>query len=334
MPVARTVSDARFVRDLLLGLCLVTAGAGAAEPAKRAERLLGQVSEAAKQLDYRGEFIYVHGGGLDVMRIVHRSTAHGEAERLVSLSGPAREVIRDGTRVTCTFADEREVLVEQRQPSDFMSLALSEPVSKIERHYVIALAGKDRVADRDTHVLTITPKANDRYSHRLWIDEASNLLLRSAVIGEGGRVLEQVVFTRVQIGGEIPPAALKPRFAGEGYTWFTNREGGTGAKELEKRDFTVAWVPSGFALKDQHTQELATSRKPVRHVAFSDGLAMVSVFVEEIAGEEPPLQGFSTLGAVNAFSRAEGEHQITVVGEVPQGVARRIAASVSISQAH
>ena len=334
MPDAKSVVPPRAWNLLLLGLYLVAAGAGAAESPSRAERLLEQVPEAAKQLDYSGEFIYVHGGGLDVMRIVHRSAARGEAERLVSLSGPAREVIRDGTRVTCTFADEREVLVEQRQPSDFLSLAFSEPVAKIGRHYVIALAGKDRVADRQTRVLTITPRAHDRYSHRLWIDEATNLLLRSDVIGEGGRVLEQVVFTRVRIGGEILPAALKPRFAGEGYTWFTNREGGAGSRELENRDFTVAWVPSGFALKDQHTQELATSRKPVRHVAFSDGLAMISVFVEEIAGEEPPLQGFSTLGAVNAFSRAEGEHQITVVGEVPQGVARRIAASVSISQAH
>ena len=334
MPGAETVRSARALIGLLATLCLAVAGAGAAETATPAEHLLAQVPEAAKQLDYSGEFIYVHGGGLDVMHIVHRAAAKGEAERLVSLSGPAREVIRDGTRVTCTFADEREVLVEQRQPSDFLSLALSEPVAKIGRHYVIALAGHDRVADRATRVLTITPRANDRYSHRLWIDQATNLLLRSDVLDDGGRVLEQVVFTRVQIGDEISPAALKPRFAGEGYTWFTNREGGAGAQELDKRDFTVAWVPSGFALKDQHTQELATSRKPVRHVAFSDGLAMISVFVEEIAGEEPPLQGFSTLGAVNAFSRAEGEHQITVVGEVPQGVARRIAASVSISQVH
>lgn len=42
------------------------------------------------------------------------------------------------------------------------------------------------------------------------------------------------------------------------------------------------------------------------------------------------MQGYSTLGAVNAFSRASGQHLVTVVGEIPQGVARRVAASVSI----
>jgi sigma-E factor negative regulatory protein RseB len=75
-----------------------------------------------------------------------------------------------------------------------------------------------------------------------------------------------------------------------------------------------------------------TSHTPVNHLVYSDGLAMVSVFVEALVDGEEVLQGYSSRGAVNAFSRVAGDHQITVVGEVPLTTVRRIAASVTKSE--
>ena len=94
---------------------------------------------------------------------------------------------------------------------------------------------------------------------------------------------------------------------------------------------TVGWVPSGFSQKSSHTQRLVSSRMPVQHVVYSDGLALVSVFIEELMENVPPLQGYSSMGAVNAFSRMDEKYQITVVGEIPQATARKIAASVAIN---
>ena len=92
------------------------------------------------------------------------------------------------------------------------------------------------------------------------------------------------------------------------------------------------WVPHGFQMKDNNVQHMATSRMPVEHLVYSDGLAMVSIFVEKLMPDEAPLQGYSARGAVNAFSRVADNHQITVVGELPLPTVRQIASSVARSE--
>jgi len=306
----------------------MTAQAAAVVP-EELSRMIAAIPKATQTLSYEGEFIYAHDTHLDAMRIVHRADQDAPAERLVSLSGPAREVVRLGDKVTCTFSDHRSVLVERRQPRDFVTLALSEPVETIARHYEFKQLADDRVAGRTARVISIQPRKADRHSYQLWVDAASNLLLRSAVIDGTGKVLEQVMFTEVSIGGEIPANSLEPEVDGEGFTWYTNEKQPPAPRSGDAA-LQVQWVPEGFALKDLHTQKRASGRKPMHHVVYSDGLAMVSVFVEEISSKEPPLEGYSTLGAVNAFSRLQDRHQVTVVGEVPQATVRRIAESVSI----
>lgn len=292
--------------------------------------LISRVAPATKTLNYEGTFIYAHGSQIDSMRIVHKADGGTETERLLSLTGPAREVIRDGAKITCTFADDRAVMVEKRQPQDFIGLPLSEPIEKIGRFYDFELLADDRVAERPAKVVLIRPKAPDRYSYQLWIDTASNLLLKSTVLADSGQVLEQVMFIEVAVGGPIDEARLAAELDGADYTWHTNEEDAAAASPGTPTELNVGWVPAGFALKNTHTQLLSSSRMPVRHAVYSDGLAMVSVFVEERAADVPPLQGYSAMGAVNAFSRMDASHQITVVGEVPQSTVRRIAASVAI----
>ena len=81
-------------------------------------------------------------------------------------------------------------------------------------------------------------------------------------------------------------------------------------------------------MEDHKIQNMATSEMPVGHLVYSDGLAMVSVFIEKLMPDATPMQGFSSRGAVNAFSRVAEEHQITVVGELPLQTVRRIAGAV------
>ena len=53
------------------------------------------------------------------------------------------------------------------------------------------------------------------------------------------------------------------------------------------------------------------------HMVYSDGLAAVSVYVEEQGAEVPVKTGKSQLGTNNAYTRKQGAIQITVIGEVP-----------------
>jgi len=64
------------------------------------------------------------------------------------------------------------------------------------------------------------------------------------------------------------------------------------------------------------------------HMVYSDGLAAVSVYIEKKGSEVGVLQGVSQLGTNNAYSRQQGELQITAIGEVPAVTVKTIATSM------
>ena len=296
-----------------------------------AEDLLQGMHDATRHLNYDGIFVYQRGGQMDSMRIVHKYHQGTEVERLISLSGPAREVIRDGALVTFLFADGQEAMVEKNPPLDLTGIGFSAPVEQLVGHYSFSVRGEDRVAGRHALVVSIAPLGVDRYGYRLWVDAQSKLLLKSMILSPGGRTLEQVQFTQIAILDEVPDEHLRAGIAGTEFTWRTDSDGGAGAREGVESGWSVQWLPDGFELKDSNIQRIATSAMPVSHLVFSDGLAMVSVFVEELTEGAKQLQGSSSRGAVNAFSRVANDYQITVVGEVPLPTVKQIAHSVARS---
>jgi sigma-E factor negative regulatory protein RseB len=68
----------------------------------------------------------------------------------------------------------------------------------------------------------------------------------------------------------------------------------------------------------------------VEHLVYSDGLAVVSVFIEKIDDNAKPnaLSGLTHMGAVHAFGKVVDGHQVTVVGEAPAITVDMIGESV------
>jgi negative regulator of sigma E activity len=184
--------------------------------------------------------------------------------------------------------------------------------------YAFNIAGKDRVAGRAATLVTLAPAQNDRYGYKLWIDDQSKLLLKSVIVGPDGHALEHVQFIQISILDQIAAELLRPDLTGTGFNWHTEADNGV-ASPAAPADLAwkVGWLPAGFEFRESNVQNMATSHAPVTHLVYSDGLAMVSVFVEAVAEGQPALQGYSSRGAVNAFSRVSDKYQITVVGEVP-----------------
>ena len=71
---------------------------------------------------------------------------------------------------------------------------------------------------------------------------------------------------------------------------------------------------------------------------FTDGLASVSVFVEEksqtITSNDPPADESAAVGSSSAFSTVIDGHKVTAVGEVPPATVRFIANSVQAGPRH
>jgi sigma-E factor negative regulatory protein RseB len=86
-------------------------------------------------------------------------------------------------------------------------------------------------------------------------------------------------------------------------------------------------LPAGFMLTRMSKKTGAEG--PVHHLVYSDGMASVSVFVEnQNSDDETALMGDSSMGAVNAYSVHQHGHHITAIGEVPAATVRMIGQSV------
>lgn len=312
---------------LAASLCCVAAGAD-----ETAETALAAMHDATRKLNYDGVFVYHRADQLESMRLIHRYADDTETERMISLSGPAREVIRVGSLVTCLSVDEPDSATDKNPSRDIIGIGFSAPVEKLRGSYSFAIDGKDRVAGRAALVVAVSPRSPDRYAYRLWLDEQTHLLLKSAILDVNGHALEQVQFTHLEVSDQISSELLKPGIQGTAFQWRTDADaaaGGTAPVVLP--DWQPGWLPTGFEFKESSGQQAHEGVEATSHLIYSDGLSMVSVFVATIADDKQALQGESSRGAVNAYSRLDAKHQITVVGEVPLSTLKRIAESVTQS---
>jgi len=311
----------------VLTLILLSLAAYAAESSQVARQWLTKMGEASRALTYEGTFVYRQGTQLETMRIIHRMGADGERERLVSMNGVAREVLRDKTGVTCILPDNHSVVVDKSGRNGLLPGPFNDYPEGLDDYYTFSFAGDDRVADRPARIIEIKPRDEYRYGYRLWLDEKTKLLLKSELLDDGGKVLEQILFTSMNLPDAISDEMLEPAVSGEGFSWFTSDGSGTPV-ETEGVDWEVAWLPEGFTLTSQEADPLPKRLAPVQHMLFTDGLASVSLYIEGLAADKEQFEGFSQIGAMNAYGVVVDNYQVTVVGEVPKVTVDRVGAAV------
>jgi len=246
----------------------------------------------------------------------------------MALSGAAREVLRDRERVTCILPDRQSVVVAKSRPRNFPHSKLFESDAGFAGFYTLSVHGGERIAGRHTKLVAVNPHDRFRYGYRLWMDLDTGLLLKSELIDEHGEIVEQLVYTNIDLPAVISDKLLEPEISGAGYTWYRDDEvapASTGGEPGWYPD----WLPDGFALSNHTRDTILSSTDPVEHLVFSDGLASLSIFIERLDTASKPLAGLDSMGAVNAYGSMVDEFQITVVGEVPAATVERVAGSIA-----
>ena len=313
----------------LLAVLLLGAGlAGAAESSDDAEAWLRRMIDAVQSLDYEGTFVYLRGSRLESMRLVHLNDGEHERERLLSLNGDAREVIRNEHAVTCIRSDTGEVFKGQPGTRRMFSALLASGLDDLKSHYAFASVGSYRVAERPAEVVAIIPRDAYRYGYRLYLDKHNALPLKTDLMDESGNPLEQIMFTSLHVGSDVDRGEIPSPIA-EGHESTGPRESAEDppAAQAPASRWRVAILPPGFSLTSQGRHGGASGK--IEHLVFSDGLASLSVYIEKLdPGAEVGLSGGSRMGPVSAFGTRVDGHQVTAVGEVPPATARLAAESV------
>ena len=310
---------------ILLLFGIQSAWAGQADPLA----YLNKMGEALKNLNYHGTLVYSHDGVLESMQLYHKNSAEGEFERLVHLSGAPREVIRKNDVVTSYLPESQAVVVHQRRFNSHLLAKLTQNFNDFVSTYNITAGGFDRVAGKKARLIMIEPKDAYRYGYRLSIDEASGLLLKSELT-EKEQILEQMMFVQIQLADAIPEPMLKPSIAGDSYTWHRSNNGSDSPHSADQ-SWQFKTLPSGFVVSGRYKQQMQNNVHPAEHMVLTDGLASVSVYIEQIAKESKGYSGAYRKGAINVFGSQVQDHQVTVVGEVPYQTVKFIAQSLNYS---
>lgn len=302
----------------------------AAQRADDARAWLEKMNHALATRNYDGTFFHLNEGRVETLRIVHRVRAGRVTERLLSLDGSGREFVRNNNELTCYLPDQRTVLVEPSQDHGPFLGSLPQFNAGANEFYRIESWPATRVLGRTVRVIAVKPNDQYRFGYRLWLDEQTAMPLKTQVCDSHGQVIEQILFARLEMPESIPDSDLTPSVLPQGMRWV--RQGpARGNASTALAAYRASQLPPGFHLTLQGAQTLGSATAAATHLVYSDGLATVSVFVEDdksAAAPEPPMQGLARVGSGFAFSTVIQGHQVTAVGEVPAQTVEFIAHSV------
>ena len=336
---------------LLSGLLLVTANASAGEGQDSLDQhsldWLRTAVFAAHQTDYSGVFVYQYDNHVESSRITHVVEPDSEYERLESLDGPKREIIRHHGQVWCYINQKMEQVDSQQGHNRYQSL-LPEQLSALSANYRVKEAGVERVAEYNAQIILFQPRDNLRYTHKIWVHTDSGLLLKASVLGDKNQLVEQYAFTQLKIGGDIDRSWVKAIASSANARAGMAKPGdsrllkgaaaGLHAASIPAEipvggtpvnsGWMVGALPAGFKKTMEIQRRMRARHAPVTQLVFSDGLSGISVFIEPSDGDEDDVEGMSGRGAVNLYHKVVDGNLYTVVGEVPPRTVMQVLDSI------
>lgn len=295
------------------------------------QELLNKMNQTLEMGNYEGTFVFMHEGSVETMRVIHGYSENGVKEKLVSLTGDAREVIQDQNVLTCIWPRDKLVVIEEAEAGHSLPSSLPKDIGNLELHYKLTEVGRARVAGYSCRLIRFEPLDEYRYGHQLCVNELHGMLLESKTFDVSGKSIESMMFTSFRMRESMPEEVFKPSVELNDYTWKTADVELTGELQPD-RAWQIQKMPPGFSMRSVNRRLISASKSPVQHMVITDGLVSVSVFIRKEDDPQNIYQGAHTKGVINAYARDLNQHQITVVGEVPEGTVKLIGSSIIYSK--
>jgi sigma-E factor negative regulatory protein RseB len=278
---------------------------------------LDQIGKALREQNYQGTLVMVAGGRIETLSIFHAYAKGVERERMVTLSGPRRELVRADQRVMLVGAQAGTSVAYDASPGGkWNPTARFADAARLEG-YRARLDGSERVAGHATQVVELAAKDGWRYGYRLWLEKKSGLPLRLSLLDGAGKTLEQVAFTELDLGRVPADADLRPTTGKESMQRVQTLERGV----VSDPGWRVNSPPPGYTLRSARRLGKAVQ------LLYGDGLASVSVYIEP-APPGAAGQSASRSGAVNAQAVWRGGRRVMAIGKVPAATVEHFAHNV------
>jgi sigma-E factor negative regulatory protein RseB len=273
---------------------------------------LDKMSRSVHQVNYHGVVTLQRGDDMQVMQVSH-SVEHGtSSERLTQLTGQGAQVRRADHPLECIHPGHKLLRLGQDMQAGHCGIA---------RHYRFSVGDGERVAGRRAVRISIEPLDMYRFGYVMELDRETGLLLKTKTVGRGEQVLEKFQFANLSYNEEMPEGAEVNVVHEAQHPHPEVPQASSGSV----RGWGVRWVPPGFTLTD-------APGGTVERRTYTDGLAVFSVFLEELDREIRSGEGVVRNGGTTSYTRgmrlAGQPVLVTVIGEVPVNTARMVADSV------
>jgi sigma-E factor negative regulatory protein RseB len=295
------------------------------------EWLVRMHEASMKRRSYVGTLVQSSREGMSSARIWHTCDGVSQMERMESLTGSPRSTIRKDDKLVTFMPDIKLVRMEKREGmgagSTFSEL-LKPGTYQIPDFYMVKSQGIERIAGLEADVVQLSPRDGLRYGYRLWTERKSALVLKLQTLDASGAVLEQAAFSELQLDAPVKADKLKQMMKpSEG--WRVEQADmvkTTAAAEGWMMKTTVPGFKS-VSCQKRGSASPSTSDDTLQWV-FSDGLATVSLFIENFDKLRHTQEGMASSGATYSLFRRMHDHFLTAVGEVPPQTLRSFAAAL------
>ncbi|VAW52758.1 hypothetical protein MNBD_GAMMA07-1869 [hydrothermal vent metagenome] len=292
--------------------------------AESIDQWLDKMSQAMKQQNFKGTLIIRQGDSLQAIE-VRQGMSNGQSwQTLESKTGEDQIIFRKNGQVTTIFPSKKLVTITEANKTGSAQQTLH-PVlpknrDKLKKLYTLILGAEARVANKITQKISVIPRDKHRYGYTFWLDKQSGLLLKCDLISNKGRVIEQQMYSDIELLASEPVNQINEF---EIAKYRKMRLSNTNDENSKK--WRAQQIPMGFVLK--RSVKIAL-QKPTYHMVFSDGMASVSVFIETAREKKTSPVGRSHMGPVNAYSSFFDNTYVTAIGEVPPSTVQMIAQSI------
>jgi sigma-E factor negative regulatory protein RseB len=300
--------------------------------------LLRMHDAAMKKRSYIGTLVQSSPQNISSARIWHTCDGAQQMERVETLTGAPRSTFRHNDKLVTFMPEAKLVRVEKREQIGGFPELLKPGVGSIPEFYSVKVLGAERIAGLDADVVQLVPKDALRFGYRIWTEKKSSLVLKLQTLDGGGAVLEQAAFSELQLDAPVKMEKLMQMMAAtDGYkvdqaaiTKTTASAEGwlmklpvSGFKSLScyKRGATSVQGNTGA----NAVSSTASQAESTFQWLFSDGLATVSLFVEDFDKTRHTQEGMIASGATHTLLKRMNEYWLTAVGEVPPQTLKNFA---------
>ena len=300
LPAAALVSNTRSLNDWLM-----------------------RMHQASTNRSYVGTFVVSTGATMSSAKIWHVCEGAQQIERVETLTGAPRSTFRHNDDVITFMPDHKSVRSEKRESLGLFPHLFQSADSRIADFYSFQQDGMERVAGLDADIIILTPKDRLRFGYRIWSERKNGLIVKLQTLDNQGKIVEQAAFSELQL--DVPVSM----------TQLIEMMGKTQGYKIDKPVLLKTTADAeGWALKASvagfnpsscyrrpglagGNSEAQVATDGLLQWIFSDGLASVSIFIEQFDKQRHVKESMLSLGATQTLTRRFGEHWVTLVGEVP-----------------